>query len=1334
MFLKTQMKKCISALITTALVISQGAAAFAAPSGGSDTAKLIFSGVTMQSKNNTVQGFLDVNIRNIENNGVAFTLEYNTDYVQLSDAENNSEDAVADFEASLGGKGFNNIEDDGKKAPNFLEYNDSVISGEDAIVSGDLNRTDGKYGNLKLNFAIAAWAPDSQYIKTVPTEPDWGSGSSPTKKVFNTGNSELKILRISFNIKDPAQFAKLTSAELAKVFRVQEDENGNSIFEISYVNTAVYPYLFEYSQSQYLDYEFEVVNPIESVTLNTPSMTVNAAEIYNSDSEADITRWLNLYMNDITIRYADGTTIADTIVWGDTAKGYTIGGDSYNVKGGTSYTITQKYNEDKTVSADLKVLPVNVTGYYVDDEFDQINYSTAADTTSPVPGDITDPAMKLPAEARPIFDKMISGAGSYKVGVGTDWTISEVTGGAVTPVNSDVFFIYKTKGKYMFSAEPNTAELPRWATFDTDMSVDVIRGIDFEVTPAPDSTNVTASVDDTGTMTVTAGAIGTISPLTADIDFIVKLPNGETINKSIVEAGGGTFDITLNSPADGSAVIKIKAGDTSDGLQERLAQYINLGSRGGRFGLAAQNGEALRSSFTSFAPDPRNNYYTAKADGTDYVFDYSGVKASLFPFAAGTDRKPPTTITLAGGDTVSTTYAGDSGSMPGALITIAVRGWTMTEGNTSSPGSIVVFKGMLEDTSYTDYGRVTNSSNIEVTLKLTVSEENEPEEEKIADIEDFVFDKKQVGYSASDLEAKTFTIENIGNVDIKGLSVSIGGRDADSFTVRGKPPYLLSQGAASSFTIIPKTGLDVGEYTATVTINSNRTSGLDTFTVTFRVAEGIVYDLELTKNADTWGEVSAKDGYGYEAGETVSISAVPEEDYVFVNWQVINEDLKTVITFAPDANTTSASFVMPDMADYEGTRVTIQANFSETGRAQLRLADLKELENDSTGTENNLLDSTFKKISFDEKITDYYVVTGSLSEENKAYFKLKNTEVRQSDGSTIPVTVDVTIATKAGISGTPGASAGVTVSEHSGETGAYDTDVFALESAPTVQVLKITLTAGEDTRDYTVNIIRRLTSSELIDFGYGNSPYGLIMRDENITDKDEAKRAFTEDNHNKFVEGFETTPEGAHTGIMYSTDAWGTGSDAYNYDRDDTALFVYNGDTFTDPGITAVKNSIGADVDAGSVKRSVKLQVMAKEKPSTLLADLRDITETAYNLSSDITAEEIMIRDNRVRPGVYTIEYRFKDFDGTEVTAGRPLIVLFGRGDVNLDKNVTEDDVNLVHARLSQALPYGKMQGYEAGSMLCIYRICDANNDRNLNVGDVNYIRRNMSNMTQFYK
>ena len=110
-----------------------------------------------------------------------------------------------------------------------------------------------------------------------------------------------------------------------------------------------------------------------------------------------------------------------------------------------------------------------------------------------------------------------------------------------------------------------------------------------------------------------------------------------------------------------------------------------------------------------------------------------------------------------------------------------------------------------------------------------------------------------------------------------------------------------------------------------------------------------------------------------------------------------------------------------------------------------------------------------------------------------------------------------------------------------------------------------------------------------------------------------------------------------------------------------------------------------------------------------------------------------MLAGGRVRPGVYAIQYVFRDYDGSRIVLTKPLIVLYERGDVNLSKSVTNDDAELIAGRYRTKLPYGNLPGYEAGSRLCLYRICDANTDRNINIGDYNYIIKVLGNAQRFY-
>ena len=54
---------------------------------------------------------------------------------------------------------------------------------------------------------------------------------------------------------------------------------------------------------------------------------------------------------------------------------------------------------------------------------------------------------------------------------------------------------------------------------------------------------------------------------------------------------------------------------------------------------------------------------------------------------------------------------------------------------------------------------------------------------------------------------------------------------------------------------------------------------------------------------------------------------------------------------------------------------------------------------------------------------------------------------------------------------------------------------------------------GEVTRSYKIHVYRKIEESKLMKFNYGNSPYGLIMRDTAITDKATAKNEFEKNDY-----------------------------------------------------------------------------------------------------------------------------------------------------------------------------------------------------------------------------
>ena len=115
--------------------------------------------------------------------------------------------------------------------------------------------------------------------------------------------------------------------------------------------------------------------------------------------------------------------------------------------------------------------------------------------------------------------------------------------------------------------------------------------------------------------------------------------------------------------------------------------------------------------------------------------------------------------------------------------------------------------------------------------------------------------------------------------------------------------------------------------------------------------------------------------------------------------------------------------------------------------------------------------------------------------------------------------------------------------------------------------------------EYTITILRKKAVD--VDIKPGNSPYGLIESSDNITDKAAAKELFSK-NHtydpsytpNKAVNTYDT---------KYYTDAW----DGVNYDENPYTLFVYNGQTFVDPGFENLKDMDGNIVSAENVTRTI---------------------------------------------------------------------------------------------------------------------------------------------------
>ena len=272
--------------------------------------------------------------------------------------------------------------------------------------------------------------------------------------------------------------------------------------------------------------------------------------------------------------------------------------------------------------------------------------------------------------------------------------------------------------------------------------------------------------------------------------------------------------------------------------------------------------------------------------------------------------------------------------------------------------------------------------------------------------------------------------------------------------------------------------------------------------------------------------------------------------------------------------------------------------------------------------------------------------------------------------------------------------------------------------------------------EYTI-YIRRLIKPK-IELNYGNSPVGLIMRDDETfptkPEKEEAIQAFDNSHtvNKRYGEG--KVPKGGQADLTYVTVAWRSYTDEngeeINYDLNPYSLFVYEGNTFKDPGCT-IYDEEGEEVvdESATVTINVKRQMVSGVSNYDTDVGFSDyspqlVENTTYSLKG------VMIRMD-----VYFInyDYRFTRSDGStiDLTEKRPLIVLGRRGDIFLNEIPTVNDGDVDYLRLYT-------QKVNAGNSLVAYRCMDLffNEIPTINDGDVDYLRLNtqvVNSSKQYY-
>ncbi len=325
----------------------------------------------------------------------------------------------------------------------------------------------------------------------------------------------------------------------------------------------------------------------------------------------------------------------------------------------------------------------------------------------------------------------------------------------------------------------------------------------------------------------------------------------------------------------------------------------------------------------------------------------------------------------------------------------------------------------------------------------------------------------------------------------------------------------------------------------------------------------------------------------------------------------------------------------------------------------------------------NWTDINGNDLTFDSKVTDYYTYVYA----NTASVKMDFEQYEPSATTSVAVNGEKVSISSEDISGKGYWYNGEDLEARDIITGKnISTEYMNLDFTSTdkeYNEITVTITMPNDnSRTYTFHVKRLSTEIRL---ACGNTPYGKIMASSQTADAKTALKST-----------FDSTYK--YRNISYNPLAWNIyGTDGVevkkgtslqenqyiNYDKDETAIVVFSGDRFTDPGVTLYdSNSDAIELTQDkTIKRTIQYQTVSSLKyedwdNTTDKTDVKTLTGADGENIIDI------LQTQNVKPGIYTITYEYDPNDGTRpLKDERSMIVLPKKGDMNMDNYVNMLDV-----------------------------------------------------------
>jgi len=377
------------------------------------------------------------------------------------------------------------------------------------------------------------------------------------------------------------------------------------------------------------------------------------------------------------------------------------------------------------------------------------------------------------------------------------------------------------------------------------------------------------------------------SPLTPTIqeltqpDYQITLSPASNRNFGSVFTGYGTQDtysVTVNNTGkmETGALTVALSGTNAGSFTLSSASIANIAVGGnGSFTIRPNNSlsagnynatvtvsgdNGITASFNvSFTVNTPVYSISLSVSGTH---NFSDVTASY-----GAQNPHSVTVTNTGNQPTGVLTAALSGSNPGSFTLSATSISSIAVGGNAN--FTVVPNNGLGIGTYTAIVTVSGGNSITANFNVSFVVSAVPTYGiSLSTTGTHTFAAATAGYGAQ--TPHSVTVNSTGNQATGALTVALSGANAGSFTVSRTSISNIASGASDNFTVVPRTGLAVGTYTATITVSGG--NGISqSFTVSFTVNPVPVYSISLTPSGNhTFSAATA--GYGAQATYSVTVT------------------------------------------------------------------------------------------------------------------------------------------------------------------------------------------------------------------------------------------------------------------------------------------------------------------------------------------------------------------------------------------------------------------------------------------------------------------------------